>query len=44
MVNVLVPGLYVSGLLSLFSQKLFAHVLLLVEPHLLGHPMIVQSI
>ena len=40
MVNVLVPGLYVSGLL----KKKIAHVLLHVEPHLLGQSMIVQGI
>ena len=44
MVNVLVPGLYVSAFCLLFFQKLFAHVLLLVEPHLLGQPMIAKSI
>ena len=44
MVNVLVPGLYVSGLLSIIFSFFFAHVLFLVEPHLLGQPMIVQSI
>ena len=44
MVYILVPGLYVIDLLSIIFSKTFAHVLLLFEPHLLGHPMIVQSI
>ena len=36
--------LYVSGLLSIIFSKTFSNDKLLVEPHLSGQPMIVQSI